>query len=1152
MPSNCPNRVGSKSLHGITNRCASLFAMGRDKFTGNFQGMIEGQTQKASAIGTQLKFLLGYGKRSYNKVVSELTGDRIVELTNWNRQGRRFKRLVKAKTLESRTKILRANGFSEEQAQDIATKVLSWGRNVVDYYSGRYFENNALADGMIKSKLGVREAAIEMYKNGYRSDEKYRNINDEEVESVKRQKRVTYIQEEIRQWMDGGLQPNKEQKGHLAKILNMKPDELFYDLPPSWLAKKLGISENHQWIKWQKEGRDLRNKISEALANNSQISGAARQAILDNLGYVKRIYAKHVLQKHFQVDPGAFDVAKEEVTEHIKMQIAKFVNYINKGDSTPEADERRVAILRYALDGDAETFREVTLFGKNAMENATAARHLYVPISDVFDKVFERDTIDTQTGRIADAIENIENMSDVAEKYMSDVAERLINQYMEPGKYTGPMVNQHSIPIEHLMSRYLSSPAFRSLYGEVLNPVVRTAYTIQAQATLFANMSLVDSIREQKHKGVYWSVLRNDEKGFTEQIPDVPGRWGDLAGRYTTKDISNWLLMPPLNKYYRVFLRSLGAVRLGKLWRGSTIARNFLTSYTGMAMGCGDLLDPRYLAEHVRAVKVWRRSKVTDNDKVSLPAQDKIVEWTRMGVLDPRHNSFSADTFNLTMQYEGATDALVSITKGMSVDKILKEAWKIYAFMDVPAKIASYEYNKKRFIKKFKLSNEDAALAASEFVKQHYQYAPRVSRIAGKISRSGLDDFLTFKFDSMRIWYNSAEYAMNSALGRGKFTFTKNNETVTLDFKGKQSFRPMVGFAIANSMLLHGFFNTAAGILSKWDLIKEWLKGHDDGDDDDDDKVSFDREIPINELNDIRELLPNYYASALLFGWRRKDGRPQIVVMDYMNFFPHMSALAAMIQARSPKYMLKQLLTDTFGVGIVPAALIRFMFGKDPTGFRETEKGFVDAMGNPLEETDTMKKRLLEFGKEVNPVSALSKDLSLYVYQKQLETSESPKAKKMSRTSDMILFDSFSPVRIYTVRPSASFRSKMYNLKDSYAMLRRDINKLRKDREELKGGPREEVEEKIFLLYPELEEKAMKMIRTIETAKRAFPQYDASGELHKDLDDVLGSKDLSAKFYWATEFDKKYGKHWGTLRAMRQVFEKYDDDLNTKYREELR
>jgi hypothetical protein len=502
----------------------------------------------------------------------------------------------------------------------------------------------------------------------------------------------------------------------------------------------------------------------------------------------------------------------------------------------------------------------------------------------------------------------------------------------------------HGVPVDSILKRFLESREFRAMYGEVIDPVDRLMSTSLAQQQLFNNLNFLQQIGLQSNEGVVWSGSKDTKAGHVKMIPEIPKRYGNLSGKYVSQGtydvvVGDFIQTQWIQTVSDLHRGLLARVRLGKLADLTPMMRNFGTSYV-MSLANGDITTHpvKFTKHHNKGVKTLAKS--WEGDKT---AQAEISKMIGLGVLAKNAQSqvqetqieIGADYLNsvsLTVNPEIASTSKLGKLKDAE-KKVLQKAGEMYQLMDIPTKIASFQLHKELNLEAG-METKQAEESAAEFVKQHYQYTDRTSRIAKKMSKAGLADFMSFKFDAARIWYNGLVHAQKQ-------------------FK-KGDIRPMIGFTLANGVLGIAAATTAelgSEILGKA-LSKISL--------DDKDRKEYDRAVNQDEMNAIRHFQPEYWQDAVESGWYRNDGTPVLAIYDYVNFFPHLSIPAAAIQQGNMKAAQGKIIEEMVGQipGMTATAAVKLFFGSE-----------IDALDIIEQTSDELKgERVAKFKKETTVI----------------------------------------------------------------------------------------------------------------------------------------------------------------------------------------
>lgn len=371
------------------------------------------------------------------------------------------------------------------------------------------------------------------------------------------------------------------------------------------------------------------------------------------------------------------------------------------------------------------------------------------------------------------------------------------------------------------LERRILSDVFKRLYGEIEDPGVLQALTVEAQGNLLAQATF---FREMLHmgEGTVWTREANDRKGLTEKLgsrenPRDVFRYGALAGAYVTPQFKEFLegtgqihtsirdllsLGNPDGKMAGAFMMAAygslqGTTRMMALMTFGAWWRNAISSVVTFALQSGDAFHPTFFRNLHKALLVameaWSGNEA---------GMRKLAEDMRSGAFSYTQASIVTDlkpAVGVTAQrlWEGSEPLASSWRVAKNIPRKLKE---FYILIDFAAKKAAWELRHEIAIEKG-LSEELATQHAREHVEKHYQNANRVPKIIQQIGVLGMGDFLGFKYDSGRMALNALGTAFVSVAGRqqspegsklAKFKGVANEHPELLD-----TWQPTIGFLMA-------------------------------------------------------------------------------------------------------------------------------------------------------------------------------------------------------------------------------------------------------------------------------------------------------------------------------------------------------------------
>jgi len=959
-----------KQTRGLIGRWNNyLFRQGKGMEQGNVQQESENRKQVAQQINFDLNNDRKDGVKLQNDTVIPIAQKFLADKGYAKPDTQRMRIASdRSKSRKKRITALQREGVSRDLAEARLDNLDSFLINDFDFNVSRFIEDNIIGERIFEKKLTLRDVAEQMQEAGIdaniRGDDavetlstkdRIRQLRKEFTELNKQKKKTESqkekdaieskkdgnrkLQEELRtnitsielstlegridQMIDGGIVASKEEKVALAKILDVTPEEIYPNLDANWIADKIGVKPDDPFVQWLVKWKAIRDGFADVLARHPDLSDEVRNIIYENAAYVKRNFAIDLLGKQMQIDPGRKDVVVAQVEGSVRESIARWADHMKR---IPK--ESKQSIYSYITTGDQRSFNAVP---RNLQERAKALRNTYNSMHrQITDLQFDPNIDEFTYSQSAQAIHL--SALDMVDNYIINRTEKTKGQTV------------HGVPVDSILKRFLESREFRAMYGEVIDPVDRLMSTSLAQQQLFNNLNFLQQIGLQSNEGVVWSGAKDTKAGHVKMIPEIPKRYGNLSGKYVSQGtydvvVGDFIQTQWIQTVSDLHRGLLARVRLGKLADLTPMMRNFGTSYV-MSLANGDITTHpvKFTKHHNKGVKTLAKSWKGDKT-----AQAEISKMIGLGVLAKNAQSqvqetqieIGADYLNsvsLTVNPEIASTSKLGKLKDAE-KKVLQKAGEMYQLMDIPTKIASFQLHKELNLEAG-METKQAEESAAEFVKQHYQYTDRTSRIAKKMSKAGLADFMSFKFDAARIWYNGLVHAQKQ-------------------FK-KGDIRPMIGFTLANGVLGIAAATTAelgSEILGKA-LSKISL--------DDKDRKEYDRAVNQDEMNAIRHFQPEYWQDAVESGWYRNDGTPVLAIYDYVNFFPHLSIPAAAIQQGNMKAAQGKIIEEMVGQipGMTATAAVKLFFGSE-----------IDALDIIEQTSDELKgERVAKFKKETTVI----------------------------------------------------------------------------------------------------------------------------------------------------------------------------------------
>lgn len=439
------------------------------------------------------------------------------------------------------------------------------------------------------------------------------------------------------------------------------------------------------------------------------------------------------------------------------------------------------------------------------------------------------------------------------------------------------------------LERRILSDVFKRLYGEIEDPGVLQALTVEAQGNLLAQSTF---FREMLHmgEGTVWTRQANDRKGLTAKLGDRDNqrdvfKYGALAGAYVTPEFKEFLqgtgqihtsirdllsLGNPDGKMAGAFMMAAygnlqGTTRMMALMTFGAWWRNAISSVVTFALQSGDALHPTFFIRLHKALLIAMKAWSGNEAGMRQLAKDM-----RSGAFSYTQASIVTDlkpAVGVTAQrlWEGSEPIASTWRVTKNIPRKLKE---FYILIDYAAKKAAWELRHEIAIEKG-LSEELATQHAREHVENYYQNANRVPKVIQQIGVLGMGDFLGFKYDSGRMALNALNNAFVSVAARrvspegsrlAKIKGVANEHPELLD-----TWQPLVGFTMARvwpvafglygpGQYLLGFGSNVGQMAVKGSnlvqLVMNMFRPDDEKEEKEFEEVSPELEAAVNEITE--------------------------------------------------------------------------------------------------------------------------------------------------------------------------------------------------------------------------------------------------------------------------------------------------------------
>ena len=375
------------------------------------------------------------------------------------------------------------------------------------------------------------------------------------------------------------------------------------------------------------------------------------------------------------------------------------------------------------------------------------------------------------------------------------------------------------------LERRVLSDVFKRLYGEIEDPGVLQALTVEAQGNLLAQANFFNEMLVAG-EGAVWTRQANNAEGLTEKLGNRESqrdvfKYGALTGAYVTPEFKAFLdgtgqihtsvndllsLGNPDGKkaaalMWAAYGNLQGTTRMMALMTMGAWWRNAISSVVTFALQSGDALHPTFFPKFYKAMTIAMRAWSGSERGMRQLARDM-----RAGAFHYTQASIVTDlkpAVGVTAQrlWEGSEPLMSTWRVAKNIPRKLKE---FYILIDYAAKKAAWELRHEIALEKG-LSEEVATQHAREHVEKYYQNANRVPKVIQQVGVLGLGDFLGFKYDSGRMAINALMNVWMSSTPGGRKTSAEGSRSAK--FKGVanahpellDTWQPLIGFTMARA-----------------------------------------------------------------------------------------------------------------------------------------------------------------------------------------------------------------------------------------------------------------------------------------------------------------------------------------------------------------
>lgn len=569
------------------------------------------------------------------------------------------------------------------------------------------------------------------------------------------------------------------------------------------MQQRFQIASTHPLIQALKMADQMNLARAEMISKWPGLSEELAQTIKGNLHYQSRRYLRYIMGADYEPSPQAYHDAMIDVEDGLQQAIRKMARkgtYLHR--------KHNVDAIGYLQSGD------YTLLSGLPPERVATAEYMrsqYLKLRQLINGL---------------ALSGDKVTAAINADAMRRAATGIVDYYL--GREVSGVGARGGLDITSFSHKFLEG-AFRELYGEVTDPASRQRLTAETQSKLLAQMTFFNRVLKES-EGTAWAQLPDTARNITVRLGDKNNyadrkRYGDLAGKYVTPQMHDLIVGERhQGAVYRfmqkMWFTPMSFQRVGKLLTPKTIARNYITSVTGFALGSGDLLLPTYAKHFARAHGI-----IKDYASGKAGATEELAKLAGQQVFFPGQVSA---TYDVDVALGGVNKKLRSMGRKVT---------SAYAFIDFPAKYAAY------------MARIDSGMTpeqAAQHVQRMYQNRERVPGIVHKISSFGLADYVGYTYDSVRIRAHQLRWAVESA--------------------GKGDIRPLAGFAASSALWIAAAQGGTTFLTEGFAKMHEYMRR----------KVKDEEEKGITPADDsqmaaLRRFLPDYDRNQPLMVWWERN-----------------------------------------------------------------------------------------------------------------------------------------------------------------------------------------------------------------------------------------------------------------------------------------
>ncbi|MBW1782450.1 MAG: hypothetical protein JRL30_17120 [Deltaproteobacteria bacterium] len=627
-----------------------------------------------------------------------------------------------------------------------------------------------------------------------------------------------------------------------------------------------GDNDMARWLNdYQAERATMRDELVKVMEETGQPPELIN-AVRENEYYGTRMYEAVALGEDFRPRADDYQAALRATEAGLSERLAGVGRRATQIQRKTGAD-----ILNYLRTGDVSKIANLTPTQREQIDDlGRDYRELSQAIDDA---VLRGDEIHINV--------KAEALADAAQGIVDNMLRRQSRKAGEPG----------SIDISSLHKRHLQ-PIFRALFGEVTDPAIVAERTAANQRGILAHLTFFETLRREGD-GKWWSKMASPARGLTERLGSSDSgtdrmKYGNLAGTFVSRELKAFLsghaTHSPLIQGYQSIK---GMQRLLNLYGVRTIGRNAIQSVVGFALQNGDALQPSYWKNFGRATKLMGGVMKGNPDALM-----RMAELAEKGAF---HTDASSLVDDIRMLSETMSPHLMR--------RALRKMGTIYAYIDMPAKVASYWTRLE--------TNGGNERDAQEWVRRHYQDPESLPEVVREMSRwLGTGDYRSYFADAARMKFNGLRTAVKSGQ--------------------EGDWRPAMGFLLSNALEAMTYSMLGQGIAQATRAAYDKLRGQDDVEDVED----ADQDVALA----LRDFQPRYYQNVpqSVYWEDTADGRRLVyVITGGQTAFPMSDIVRGSWQAsggQTGDFIRRagsEIISDTFQPGMLEESLYQAVTGDE-------------------------------------------------------------------------------------------------------------------------------------------------------------------------------------------------------------------------------